>query len=72
LLFYDQTVEALADAIERFEGMTFSESALRANAERFSTDGFYREVIRIIGGVAAGEPVPTRPPRRVARTAHSA
>jgi hypothetical protein len=29
-------------------------------------------VIRIIGGVAAAEPVPTRAPRRVARTAHSA
>ena len=52
--------------------MTFDESGLRANAERLSTDRFYREVIRTIGGVAAAEPVPTRAPRRVARTAHSA
>jgi hypothetical protein len=65
VLFCDQTVEALADAIECFEAMTFDESALRAHR-------FYREVIRIIGRVAAAEPVPTGRPRRVDRTAHSA
>lgn len=44
LFFYEQSVEALTDAIERFETINFEPSIVRANAERFATARFRREI----------------------------
>jgi glycosyltransferase involved in cell wall biosynthesis len=40
VLFPEQTVESLAGAIRRFEGLSISPAACRANAERFGQDRF--------------------------------
>ncbi|MBI1879381.1 MAG: glycosyltransferase [Chloroflexi bacterium] len=44
LFFREQTVEALIEAIEQFERMSFDPTAVRANAERFSVERFKREL----------------------------
>lgn len=44
LFFREQSVEALAEAIEQFECMSFDPAAARANAERFSVERFKREL----------------------------
>ena len=51
VLFGEQTVDALAAAIERFEQLTFDVDVLRANSIRFGTDRFYREVARVLESV---------------------
>ncbi len=43
VFFKSQTVEALQDAVERFEQMTFDPGVIRKNAERFSTERFRLE-----------------------------
>jgi glycosyltransferase involved in cell wall biosynthesis len=48
VLFYEQTVEAVAAAIERFEEMEFDPAVLRQNALRFSTERFNDEVADVI------------------------
>jgi glycosyltransferase involved in cell wall biosynthesis len=40
VLFHEQTVEALIDAMERADGMYFDPAALRQNAMRFSAETF--------------------------------
>jgi glycosyltransferase involved in cell wall biosynthesis len=44
VLFSPQTSEALADAIQRFERMSFSTERITAHAEQFSRSRFEREV----------------------------
>ncbi len=44
LFFYNQTVEGLIEAVEKFEKMSFSPAAARANAERFSAGRFEQEL----------------------------
>jgi nucleoside-diphosphate-sugar epimerase/glycosyltransferase involved in cell wall biosynthesis len=56
VLFYDQTVQAVMAAIERFEQLEFAPAVLRENARRFSTERFHQEVTRVLLGVADGQP----------------
>ncbi len=44
LFFRDQSVEALIEAIEQFERMSFNPTTARTNAERFSNERFRREL----------------------------
>jgi glycosyltransferase involved in cell wall biosynthesis len=48
ILFSSQTVESLIDAIRRFEVCRFESETLRANAERFSTERFRRQMHDIV------------------------
>ena len=50
LFFYEQTVDALVDAVNRFESgeYTFSPQAIRKNAERFSKERFQQEFIQFV------------------------
>jgi glycosyltransferase involved in cell wall biosynthesis len=43
IFFQEQTVESLAEAVHRFEGMTFDAGACRANAVRFAPERFRQE-----------------------------
>jgi len=54
VLFYEQTIEAVAEAIERFEQMEFDPEVLRENAQRFSTDRFHEEVAGVVLGLVHG------------------
>src|SRR5439155_2160609 len=45
IFFDEQTPEKLAEAVERFEGMSFSATACRENAERFRPE-IFREKIK--------------------------
>lgn len=48
-LFFDrQTPEAVADAVKRFEGMTFDPGKVRLSAERFRTERFVREITNCV------------------------
>ncbi len=49
LFFREQSVEALIEAIEQFEKMSFDSAAARANAERFSVARFKQELGDFIG-----------------------
>lgn len=44
LFFQDQTVDALIEAVENFEKMSFDPAAARTNAERFSASRFEQEL----------------------------
>jgi glycosyltransferase involved in cell wall biosynthesis len=44
LFFREQSVEALIEAVERFERLSFDPTAARANAVRFGIDRFQREL----------------------------
>jgi glycosyltransferase involved in cell wall biosynthesis len=48
LLFSEQTPEALADAILRFEAATLDEEAIRDNARRFSEERFDTELCSVL------------------------
>jgi len=48
VLFRDQTVEAIAAAIRRFESLAIDPAACRANAERFCRDAFRANLLREI------------------------
>jgi glycosyltransferase involved in cell wall biosynthesis len=48
LFFHEQSVEALMEAIERFEQASFDPAAARANAERFSNERFCRELSEFV------------------------
>jgi glycosyltransferase involved in cell wall biosynthesis len=53
-VFFDQhTPESLADAVRRFETMTFDVAALRANAQRFSSGTFQAGMRAHIANVIA-------------------
>jgi GlcNAc-P-P-Und epimerase len=55
VLFGEQTVESVSEAIERFEGLSFDPELLRANAARFSTPRFHREVVAVLARFAINE-----------------
>jgi glycosyltransferase involved in cell wall biosynthesis len=44
LFFYEQSVDALAAALEQFETMSFDPAAARANAQRFNIERFHHEL----------------------------
>lgn len=44
LFFHEQSVEALIEAVERFEQTSFDPALARANAERFSVNRFKQEI----------------------------
>jgi glycosyltransferase involved in cell wall biosynthesis len=50
LFFYEQTVPAICDAVERFEARRdfFDPAEIRAHAERFGVDRFRREFSRLV------------------------
>ncbi|MGD2039693.1 MAG: glycosyltransferase [Anaerolineae bacterium] len=48
VFFRDQTPESLVEAVRRFEKMNFDPVAIRAHAERFSTEVFEAELRRFI------------------------
>ncbi len=48
LFFREPSVEALTDAVERFEKLSFNPAAARANAERFSVERFHCELSRFV------------------------
>lgn len=48
LLFAEQTVEALVDAVQRCEDSHFSAAACRRNAERFAVERFRRELMNFV------------------------
>jgi glycosyltransferase involved in cell wall biosynthesis len=57
--FREESVEAVADAVERALGRSWSAERLRANAERFSPEGFRAGFVRSINTVfeaRAGRP----------------
>ena len=49
VLFDEQSVESLADALDRFDGMTFDPRVIRQSSLRFSRDRFLREFAELIG-----------------------
>jgi glycosyltransferase involved in cell wall biosynthesis len=51
VLFAEQTVESLCDAIERFERRDWPETPLRENALRFRPDAFRRGLALAVAGV---------------------
>lgn len=48
LFFREQSVEALIEAIEQFEQLSFDPAAARANAKRFSIERFRRELRQFV------------------------
>jgi glycosyltransferase involved in cell wall biosynthesis len=52
VLFDEQSVEGLVEALERFEGLVLEESAVRANAARFGRERFRAEMAMAIDGAA--------------------
>ncbi len=48
VLFAEQTVQSLIDAVRRCETAQFSPAACRRNAERFSLDRFRRELMNFV------------------------
>jgi glycosyltransferase involved in cell wall biosynthesis len=61
VLFPEQTTDDMAAAIERFAGLRFEESRLRAGAARFGRERFHAEMAAVIARAAsareAGRPV---------------
>jgi glycosyltransferase involved in cell wall biosynthesis len=55
VFFESQTVDAIVDAINRFEKITISPTVCRANAMRFSVDRFLREFTQYVNNVTNGE-----------------
>lgn len=60
VLFADQTIESLTAGIRRFEALSISPAACRANAERFSQAAFRRNMTALIEAslAARGRPAP--------------
>ncbi len=52
MLFTEQTPAGLAEAIERFENLTFDPSAGRRNAQRFAPERFRAEMASLIASAA--------------------
>jgi glycosyltransferase involved in cell wall biosynthesis len=48
LFFREQAPEALVEAVERFEGLTFEPLQMRRNAERFSNERFRQELSEFV------------------------
>jgi glycosyltransferase involved in cell wall biosynthesis len=58
VLFEEQTAASLAAAIESFEGLALSESAMRENARGFGRERFREEMATVIDAAATRSPVP--------------
>jgi glycosyltransferase involved in cell wall biosynthesis len=56
LFFAEPTVDALVDAIERFERRSFDPRAARASALRFGRERFVAEMTRHVGTLLEGPP----------------
>jgi glycosyltransferase involved in cell wall biosynthesis len=54
LLFPEQTPEALADAILRFEATTLKEEEIRHNARRFAGQRFDAELCSVLSELVPG------------------
>jgi hypothetical protein len=54
LFFEEQTAEAVAEAVRRFEAMTVSPAACRENALRFSGEQFRARMGAVIAEALAG------------------
>ena len=52
ILFADPSVDALKDAIERFDGVTFDPERIRSCAERFSPERFRRQIRAVALGAS--------------------
>ena len=65
LTFAEQNVECLADAILRFERMSFDSAAIRRHAERFSKENFTATLRQIVSTATAKTRVYTGPERRI-------
>jgi glycosyltransferase involved in cell wall biosynthesis len=52
VLFGEQSVAGLAEAVERFEGLTLEDEQLRANAQRFGRERFRAEFSAVIDRAA--------------------
>ena len=50
--FHEQTVEAIVDAVHRFEEQSFRAETLRAHAETFSQENFRRNIATFVGDLA--------------------
>lgn len=61
VFFHRQTPEALARAVQAFEGLSFDPGDLRANVQRFRPDAFRAGITARVNALLA-EPVPARPP----------
>ncbi|MDD5103057.1 MAG: glycosyltransferase, partial [Candidatus Peribacteraceae bacterium] len=48
VFFEEQTVDALRDALERFERMTFDHAAIREHARQFSSDHFRERIAQAV------------------------
>lgn len=53
--FREQRAEAIAEAVGRFEGISFDANACRANAERFGIERFRREFVAWVSASLASE-----------------
>ncbi|WP_372621859.1 glycosyltransferase [Falsiroseomonas sp.] len=58
VLFGAQSVEAITDAVRRFEALTIAPEACRANAERFSRDAFRANLLREVTAACAARGMP--------------
>jgi glycosyltransferase involved in cell wall biosynthesis len=56
VLFDEQSVLGLANAIERFEGLRLDEGAIRKNAERFGRERFRAEMAGVIERASSARP----------------
>lgn len=55
ILFSPQTLDAMCEAVKRFESMTFDHCAIAANARRFSRATFLRRMSNLIFDTASDE-----------------
>jgi glycosyltransferase involved in cell wall biosynthesis len=55
VFFYEQTPEALIEAVKRFETMTFDPKAVRKQAEKFGVDVFRREMKQLVSDTWAAQ-----------------
>jgi glycosyltransferase involved in cell wall biosynthesis len=67
VFFYEQTPAAVVDAVRQFERLEFSPEVARAQAMRFDTSRFRRELLTFLDMVSCGTLGPERTASAVAR-----
>lgn len=50
--FYERSPESLADAVRRFDTLSWDSNVIRGNAERFSVDTFREQFAELVGGLS--------------------
>jgi glycosyltransferase involved in cell wall biosynthesis len=65
IIFEEQTVYGLADAMLRSERITFDPVAIRRHAERFSKERFTTSLRRIVDAAGGQQPRLKHPERRL-------